>query len=56
MRALVFPGQGAQTIGMGKALAETYPVAAAVFGSNNPMPLSYVMSKFSIWSFNPVNK
>lgn len=31
MRALVFPGQGAQTIGMGKALAETYPVAAAVF-------------------------
>lgn len=31
MKALVFPGQGAQTIGMGKALAETYPVAADVF-------------------------
>jgi len=31
MRALVFPGQGAQTIGMGQALALTYPVAAAVF-------------------------
>ncbi|MFT4619604.1 MAG: [acyl-carrier-protein] S-malonyltransferase [Sulfitobacter sp.] len=31
MRAFVFPGQGAQTIGMGKALAEAYPVAAAVF-------------------------
>lgn len=31
MRALVFPGQGAQTIGMGKALAEAYPTAKAVF-------------------------
>ncbi len=30
-RAFVFPGQGAQTIGMGKALAETYPEAKAVF-------------------------
>ena len=30
-RALVFPGQGAQTIGMGKALAEAYPAAQAVF-------------------------
>ena len=30
-RAFVFPGQGAQTIGMGKALAEAYPAAAAVF-------------------------
>lgn len=30
-RAFVFPGQGAQTIGMGKALAETYPQAKAVF-------------------------
>ncbi|UWR94559.1 ACP S-malonyltransferase [Phaeobacter inhibens] len=29
--AFVFPGQGAQTIGMGKALAEAYPVAKAVF-------------------------
>ena len=24
-RAYVFPGQGAQTIGMGRALAEAYP-------------------------------
>lgn len=31
MRAFVFPGQGAQTIGMGRALAEAYPAAAAVF-------------------------
>ena len=31
MRAFVFPGQGAQTIGMGKALAEAYPGARAVF-------------------------
>jgi len=29
--ALIFPGQGSQTVGMGKALAERYPVAAAVF-------------------------
>ena len=29
--AFVFPGQGAQTIGMGKDLAEAYPAAAAVF-------------------------
>ena len=31
MKAFVFPGQGAQTIGMGKALAEAYPAARAVF-------------------------
>ena len=31
MRAFVFPGQGAQAIGMGQALAETYPAAKAVF-------------------------
>jgi [acyl-carrier-protein] S-malonyltransferase len=30
-RALIFPGQGAQTIGMGKALADAYPAARAVF-------------------------
>lgn len=30
-RAFVFPGQGAQTIGMGKDLAEAWPVAKAVF-------------------------
>lgn len=31
MRAFVFPGQGAQTISMGKALADAYPAAKAVF-------------------------
>ncbi len=31
MRAFVFPGQGAQTIGMGKALADAYPGARAIF-------------------------
>lgn len=31
MRAWVFPGQGAQTIGMGKALSDAYPAAKAVF-------------------------
>lgn len=30
-RAFVFPGQGAQTVGMGRALAEAWPAAAAVF-------------------------
>ena len=31
MRAFVFPGQGAQTIGMGKALADAYLSARAIF-------------------------
>ncbi|MGH1465784.1 MAG: ACP S-malonyltransferase [Cognatishimia sp.] len=30
-RAFVFPGQGAQTIGMGQALAEAYPASKAIF-------------------------
>ena len=31
MRAFVFPGQGAQSVGMGRALAEAYPASEAVF-------------------------
>lgn len=31
MRAFVFPGQGAQAVGMGRALAEGWPAARAVF-------------------------
>ena len=33
--ALLFPGQGAQHIGMGKQLAEKFPQAAAIFQSAN---------------------
>jgi [acyl-carrier-protein] S-malonyltransferase len=29
--AFVFPGQGAQYVGMGKEMAESFPEAAAVF-------------------------
>ncbi len=29
--AFVFPGQGAQAVGMGEDLAEAYPAARAVF-------------------------
>lgn len=34
-RAFVFPGQGSQTVGMGKELAENMPVAAQVFEEIN---------------------
>lgn len=33
--AFIFPGQGSQSVGMGKALAEAFPAAAAVFEEVN---------------------
>jgi [acyl-carrier-protein] S-malonyltransferase len=30
-RAIIFPGQGSQAVGMGKALAERFPIARSVF-------------------------
>ncbi len=43
--AFVFPGQGSQTVGMGKALAEAFPVAAETFAEADEIlgfPLSRV--------------
>ncbi|PCJ74788.1 MAG: [acyl-carrier-protein] S-malonyltransferase [Rhodobacteraceae bacterium] len=34
-KAFVFPGQGAQSIGMGKAFADAYPAAKAIFDEVN---------------------
>jgi [acyl-carrier-protein] S-malonyltransferase len=44
MIAFVFPGQGAQKVGMGKALADRYPVAKAVFAQADAA-LGYPLSQ-----------
>jgi [acyl-carrier-protein] S-malonyltransferase len=46
VRALIFPGQGSQAVGMGKALAEAFPQARAVFAEVDDalgQPLSRLM-------------
>jgi [acyl-carrier-protein] S-malonyltransferase len=43
--ALVFPGQGSQKVGMGKALAEAFPESATVFAEADAavgFPLSWM--------------
>ena len=47
-RAYVFPGQGAQVVGMGQALAEAYPEARLVFEEVDEA-LSFSLSKI-IWA------
>ena len=34
--ALVFPGQGSQAVGMGKALAHEFPAARDIFSALTP--------------------
>lgn len=43
-RAIIFPGQGSQYVGMGKTLAETYPDAREIFESVNES-LGYDLTK-----------
>ena len=46
MKAFIFPGQGSQSVGMGKALAEAFPSARAVFDEVDDalhQPLSTLM-------------
>ena len=47
-RAYVFPGQGAQVVGMGQALADAYPEARLVFEEVDEA-LSFSLSKI-IWA------
>lgn len=42
--AFVFPGQGSQTVGMGKDVADAYPAARAVFDEADSV-LGYTLSK-----------
>lgn len=51
MLAFVFPGQGAQTVGMGKELAENYPSARAIFEQVDDA-LSENLSRL-IWTGDP---